>query len=274
MTGKPHRHAPRLNAMSNIVHIRNATVYRGQTLVFRNLSLDVARGEHTAILGPNGAGKTTLLKFLAKDIYPVPQTDCEVTLFGRRQWNVWTLRSMLGMVSHDLQQGYLPSVSGREVVLSGFRSSIGTYAHQKFTKAELRKTEEILGDMDCTSLADRTFGSLSTGQQRRFLLARALVHEPLALLLDEPTSGLDIKACFEYLDTIRKLMSQGKTIILVTHHIHEIPPEMRRVVLLKHGQVLAEGDKASLFTDEVLSGLFGVRLRLLRGGGFYQVVPG
>ncbi len=260
--------------MSNIVHIRNAKIYRGRTLVFTNLSLDIAQGQHTAILGPNGAGKTTLLKLLAREIYPAPGKDCEVVLFGRQQWNVWVLRAMLGMVSHDLQQDYLPSASGREVVLSGFRSSIGTYAHQHYSDEEKDRTDQVLRDMDCSGLADAAFGSLSTGQQRRFLLARALVHNPRTLLLDEPTSGLDIKACFQYLDIIRGLMGQGKTMILVSHHIHEIPPEMNRVVLLKQGRILADGNKADLFTDDVLSDLFDTRLRLLQGGGFYQVVPG
>lgn len=260
--------------MSNIVHIRNAKVYRGRTLVFTNLSLDISQGQHTAILGPNGAGKTTLLKLLAREIYPAPGKDCKVALFGRQQWNVWALRAMLGMVSHDLQQNYSPSASGREVVLSGFRSSIGTYAHQDFSNEEKSRTDQVLRDMDCTDLADAAFGSLSTGQQRRFLLARALVHNPRTLLLDEPTSGLDIKACFQYLDIIRALMGQGKTMILVSHHIHEIPPDMNRVILLKHGRILADGNKADLFTNKVLSDLFDTRLRLLQGGGFYQVVPG
>lgn len=259
--------------MTNILHIHNATLYRGRTRVFHNLCLNIDSGRHTAIIGPNGAGKTTLLKLLAREIYPAPGPDTTFRLFGREQWNVWELRSRLGMVSQDLQQNYLGNVSGREVVLSGFRSSIGTYAHQHFSPEEEERADRTLAAVDGRELAEKAFSSMSTGQQRRLLLARALVHDPEALLLDEPTSGLDIKACFFYLDTLRKLMRQKKTIILVTHHIHEIPPEIERIVLLKNGRIIADGPKKTVLTEQAMTELFATRLRLLESGGFYQVVP-
>jgi iron complex transport system ATP-binding protein len=259
--------------MSTILEIRNANVYRGRTQVFANLCLTINAGQHTAVLGPNGAGKTTLLKLLAREIYPRADSPGTVSLFGRSHWNVWELRSRLGMVSQDLQENYLGNATGLDVVLSGFRSSIGTYAHQRFTAEEHQRAEQMLQDVDACNLADKTFQTLSTGQRRRLLLARALVHDPEALLLDEPTSGLDIRACFHYLATIRKLMRQGRTVILVTHHIHEIPPEMRRVVLLKAGQVMADGDKKTVMTQDGMAELFDTPLRLLQAGGFYQVVP-
>lgn len=259
--------------MAKILQIRNATVYRERTPVFNNLCLDIDQGEHTAILGPNGAGKTTLLKLLAREIYPVPDQDSSVFIFGRQLWNVWELRSRLGMVSQDLQQEYSGNVSGRDVILSGFKSSIGVYAHQRYSQEEERMVDRIIQNMDIVDISRASFGSMSTGQQRRFLLARALVHAPLALLLDEPTSGLDIKASFQYLDTIRTLMRQGKTMILVTHHIHEIPPEMDRVVLLKAGKVVADGKKEDVLTEQSISDLFEIPVRLLKAEGFFQVVP-
>ncbi|SDB05127.1 iron complex transport system ATP-binding protein [Desulfonatronum thiosulfatophilum] len=259
--------------MQNILHIHNATVYRERNRVFQNLCLNIDRGQHTALLGPNGAGKTTLLKLLAREIYPMPGTDTVLRLFGQERWNVWDLRSRLGMVSQDLQQEYPGNVSGREVVLSGFRSSIGTYAHHHFSREEVLRTDQLLQALSVTELAGKSFRSMSTGQQRRLLLARALVNDPQALLLDEPTSGLDIKACFFYLDTIRELMRQEKTVILVTHHIHEIPPEMKRIVLLKNGRVVADGPKEIVLTEQAMADLFETPLRLLESGGYFQVVP-
>lgn len=259
--------------MTKILHIRNATVYRERTPVFTNLCLDINQGEHTAILGPNGAGKTTLLKLLAREIYPVSTPDSSVRIFDREIWNVWELRSRLGIVSQDLQQDYPRHVSGRDVVLSGLKSSVGVYAHQHFTPEEEQRVERIIRDTGCADLAHKAYGSMSTGQQRRFLLARALVHDPQALLLDEPTSGLDIQACFHNLDTVRALMRQGKTLILVTHHIHEIPPEMKRVVLLKDGKVVADGTKEDILTEQAVSTLFSVSAHLLEAAGFYQLVP-
>lgn len=257
-----------------ILDIRTATVFRGRSRVFQDLCLTIEQGRHTVILGPNGAGKTTLLKLLARELYPAASPNTILRLFGRDQWDVWELRSRLGIVSSDLQQGYLGTANGREVVLSGFRSSIGTYAHQRFTRAETDRAEQLLKEVAGPDLAARPFNSLSTGQQRRLLLARALVHDPEALLLDEPTSGLDIAACFHYLATIRELMRRGKTLILVTHHIHEIPPEIDRVVLLKGGRIVADGPKQAVLTEQALADLFAVPLRLLESSGFYQVVPG
>lgn len=262
-----------LPANPAILQIRNATVFRGRSLVFENLSLTIDHDQPTVLLGPNGSGKTTLLKLVAREIYPAARPETILRLFGREQWDVWKLRSLLGIVSHDLQQEYPGSFTGREVVLSGLRSSIGTYAHQRFSPAERKLAERILIRIAGLDLAGRTFQSLSTGQQRRLLLARALVNDPLALLLDEPTSGLDLAACFDYLAAIRELLRRGKTLILVTHHIHEIPPEVQRVILLKEGRIVADGPKQNILTEQALSDLFSVPLRLLESGGFYQAVP-
>ena len=102
----------------------------------------------------------------------------------------------------------------------------------------------------------------------------ALIHNPAALVLDEPTSGLDLQACFHYLDLVRNLMRQGRTPILVTHHIHEIPPEISRVVLLKEGRIVADGPKREIFSNKTLSALFDTAVELVQVNGFYQVLPG
>ncbi|WP_045219812.1 ABC transporter ATP-binding protein [Desulfonatronum thioautotrophicum] len=266
-------HSPASPTASPLLEIRNASVFRGRAQALENLHLTIDHGQHTVILGPNGAGKTTLLKLLARELYPVAEPDLLLRLFGREQWDIWTLRSRLGIVSQDLQIGYPGKADGLEVVLSGLRSTIGTYAYQQFSQAEQNQALRILTGIAGADLADKPFQSLSTGQQRRLLLARALVHEPEALLLDEPTSGLDIAACFQYLATVRDLMRQGKTIILVTHHIHEIPPEICRVVLLRGGKIMADGPKQAVLTEKALTDLFAVPLRLLESGGFFQVVP-
>ncbi|TVR01565.1 MAG: ATP-binding cassette domain-containing protein [Desulfovibrionales bacterium] len=258
---------------SPLLEIRNASVFRGRTSALENLHLTIDHGQHTVILGPNGAGKTTLLKLLARELYPVAEPDLLLRLFGQVQWDIWTLRSRLGIVSQDLQTSYPGKVDGLEVVLSGLRSTIGTYAYQQFSQAEQDQALRILTSVAGADLADKPFQSLSSGQQRRLLLARALVHDPEVLLLDEPTSGLDLTACFQYLTTVRELMHQGKTIILVTHHIHEIPPEIHRVVLLREGKIVADGPKLEVLTEKTLTNLFAVPLRLLESGGFFQVVP-
>jgi len=260
--------------MQKIVEIKNATVYRGETRVFDNLSLEIAQGSSTAILGPNGAGKSTLLRLLTCELYPMAREGSYVQLFGHRRWNVWDLRSHLGIISQDLQTDYLGSAPGLHVILSGLFSSMDVWAHQHCS-AEDRAHALRLMEMLCVEdLKDRPFAEMSTGQQRRLLLGRALIHDPHTLVLDEPTSGLDLKACFQYLEIVRSLIATGKTVILVTHHIHEIPPEISRVVLLKNGKIVADGDKTATLSSESLSQLFEIPIQLVRVSGFYQAVPG
>ena len=257
-----------------ILEIKNAQVYRGDTCVFDNLSFLLEADQHTAILGPNGAGKSTILKLLAGEVHAVPKEGTSIRLFGEAQWNVWDVRKRLGMVSHDLQHQYMEQVTGLRVVLSGYYASIGTYGHQEFTYAQIAQACAVMEDLGIGAMTDRKYAAMSTGEQRRCLLARALVHGPSVLVLDEPTSGLDLTATFHYLDLVRGYMRKDKTILLVTHHIHEIPPEIRRVVLLKKGRILEDGEKKAVLSERSLSHLFDSPVTLVCANGWYQALPG
>jgi iron complex transport system ATP-binding protein len=262
------------NAGSPLIEIERATVYQGDTCVFTDFSLSLQEGEHIAILGPNGAGKSTFLKLLAGEVHPVPNDETHIRLFGEERWNVWGVRKRLGMVSHDLQHHYMENVVGLKVVLSGYYASIGIYGHQDFTYAQIARAHGVMEELGVGYLTDRRFAEMSTGEQRRCLLGRALVHEPTVLVLDEPTSGLDLTATFHYLDMVRGHMQKGKTLLLVTHHIHEIPPEVERVVLLKQGKMLQDGEKCTVLTEANLSQLFDCPVSLAQANGWYQALPG
>lgn len=256
-----------------ILEIRNVTAWRGDTRVFHGLDLEVGRGSHAAILGPNGAGKSTLLKLLSREIYPERRKGSFLRIFGRERWNVWELRNHLGIVSHDMQGRFPKSATGRDVILSGFHSSMGVWAHHRFSAEDRGRVERVMERLGVAELADRRYVAMSTGERGRFLLGRALVHEPEVLVLDEPTSGLDPRACFEYIDTMRALIRDGTTVLLVTHHIHEIPPEVERVILLQEGRVVGDAPKQELLTSRRLTELFGIPMRVLEEEGFFQVVP-
>ena len=262
-----------MRARAEIVDIRNVTAYCGTTCVFREFSLLVREGCNTAILGPNGSGKSTLMKLLSRDIYPVYKPESHVRVFGRERWNVRELRNRLGILSDDLQHDYLHGALGINVILSGFYASIDIWQHQTFSPEEFEKAGEVMEQLGIGDLKNRPFGAMSTGQQRRFLLGRALINNPDALLFDEPTSGLDLKASFHYLGTLRSLMRSGKTVLLVTHHLHEIPPEIERVVLLREGRIVSDGQKAEVLTSEALSALFDYPLQVVEVNGYYQVLP-
>ncbi len=259
--------------MPPLIDIKNATVYRGSTRVFDGLNLTIAEGENTAILGPNGAGKSTLLRLLSMELFPVREEESYVKVKGRERWNVNRLRRHMGIVSHDLQFRYKGWVTGYDIVLSGFDASIGLWPHQSFNDQQRARAQAVIDELGIAHLEDRRLESMSTGEQRRFLMARALVHDPQVLVLDEPTSGLDLKACFQYIENIRRLMDVGKTVVLVTHHVHEIPPEIERVVLIQKGAVLNDGKKTDILTDKSLSELFETPVRMVEANGFYQVVP-
>lgn len=259
---------------SPFIEIERVTVYRGDTCVFHDLSLAIDEGTHAAILGPNGAGKSTFLKLLAGEVHPFPRNETHIRLFGEEQWNVWDVRKRLGLVSHDLQHQYMDQVTGLKVVLSGYYASIGTYGHQDYTYAQIAQAHAVMEELGIGLLTDRRFADMSTGEQRRCLLARALVHDPVVLVLDEPTSGLDLTATFHYLDVVRANMKKGKTVLLVTHHLHEIPPEVERVILLKSGGVFEDGEKSRVLTEANLTRLFDRSIALVHAHGWYQALPG
>lgn len=257
-----------------LIEIHNATVYRGNTRVFHNLSLCIDRHQNTAIIGPNGAGKSTFLKLVTRELYPLRQQGSRIRILGKDKWDIWSLRAGIGIVSPDLQHNYAGNVRGVDVVLSGYYSSIGTYEHQAFTDEQHHRAGTIMEDLGITGIQEHQFARMSTGEQRRFLLGRALVNTPHTLILDEPTTGLDLTATYHYLETVRGLMQCGITIVLVTHHIHEIPPEITTVVFLKHGEVRGQGSKQTMLTARALTELFETPIDLVNENGFYQTFPG
>jgi iron complex transport system ATP-binding protein len=258
-----------------LIEIHNATLYRGDTCVFKNLSLNMGQHEQVAILGPNGAGKTTLLKLINREIYPVVKKNSWVKLLGNESWNVWDLRSQIGIVSDDLQSRYSKSTSGLNVVLSGYLSSIGTHGlvGKQITSAQRARALNIMVELGVSAYADVPLSKMSTGQQRRCLLGRALVHDPATLILDEPTAGLDLSASFEYIERIRRLVAQGRSIVLVTHHLNEIPPDIGRVILLRQGEIVADGAKHDVLNVENLVATYDTPLRLKVVDGYYLAYP-
>ena len=258
---------------NSLIDLHNVTVYRGSSRILDSFSLRLPRDQSIAILGPNGAGKSTLLKILMRELYPVRNSDSWVRILGKDSWNVWELRRNLGFISQDLQNRFFGYVKGIDVVMSGFHSSVGVWDHQQFESSWTDLAGRIMEELGVDHLKNEEYSRMSTGEQRRFLLARALVSEPTTLVLDEPTSGLDLNATFHYLKIMRKLIRDGKQLVLVTHHIHEIPPEVQLVVLLKNGQIADFGDKSDLLTDANLSDLYDTAMNVVTENGYYQVLP-
>jgi iron complex transport system ATP-binding protein len=265
-----------MQADAALIEFHNATIWRGDTRVFQDLNLTIAQHERVAILGPNGCGKTTLLKALNRELYPVARNDSWVRILGRDRWDVAELRRRIGIVSHDLQLRYTSTSTALEVVLSGFQASIGVHGllASRVRPEHAAQAAATLAALGIGALRDTRLGAMSTGQQRRCLLARALVHRPDTLILDEPTAGLDIAAGFEYLRQIRQLAEAGQNIVIVTHHLNEIPREVDRIVLLKAGAVVADGCKAEILTADRLSQLYETPVRVAIMDGYFLAYPG
>ncbi len=243
--------------------------------MLRDFSLTIAQNEHVAILGPNGSGKTTLLKTLSRELRPVATTGTWVKILGEEHWNVWALRKQIGLVSHELQHDFNGNVPVTDVVLSGFFSSIGLDdRHRAELQPEQReRADAVIQLLGLEPLAKRKYRTLSTGQQRRCLLGRALVHDPHTLVFDEPTSGLDLAAGFDLLARVSELVRRGRSLLWVTHHLNDIPREVERVIILKNGAVVADGAKAEVLRADLLSEVYDTALRLAEVDGHYLAYP-
>ena len=272
------------------VELDNATVVLGDTRVLDGLTLTIAVGEHTAILGPNGAGKSTFMKLLTLQQYPLEREHPKgmeregfsraspppIRIFGKDRWNVFDLRAQIGIVSADLHDRFVHGnsngvLTGLDAVTSGFFATYGVFVHQRVTEAMRARALDALDRVGAAALGRRTLDTMSTGEARRVLIARALVHNPNVLVLDEPTRGLDVVARHAFMERIRDLARQGVTILLVTHYVEEIIPEIDRVVLLQRGRIAVDGSKRQVLTEKHLTGVFDASLVVQEANGYYHI---
>ncbi|MGB7846129.1 MAG: ATP-binding cassette domain-containing protein [Candidatus Acidiferrum sp.] len=254
-----------------LLEMKNISVVRGENLALDRLSLRIDVGEHVCILGPNGCGKSTLIRTITRENYPLAREDASMFILGQSLWNVFELRFLLGIVSPDLLAACTSDATGLDVVLSGFFSSTRVFPHHAPQPEHRERAEAALARLSIAHLGKRPVAEMSSGEAKRTLIARALVHEPQTLLFDEPGNALDIAGQVGLRDTMRELARSGLGILLVTHHISEIIPEIERVVLLQRGRVLADGPKEKVLTGEQLSSLFGVPVKLFRDGDYFHL---
>src|SRR5277367_998306 len=247
--------------MPSLIDFRHVTVWRGNsaTPALDDVSLRIDAGEHVCIFGPNGCGKSTLIKTITRECYPAVSQDSSIEILGKERWDIFQLRNLLGIVSPDLGS-CTTDATGRDVVISGFFGSTRIFPHHHHSAELTKRAENALARVGVAHLAERPLTQMSSGEAKRTLIARALVHNPQTLLFDEPSNTLDIAAQFQLRQTMRDLAQAGIGILLVTHHVSEIIPEIDRVLLLKNGHIIADGPKLTILTAPRLSELFGVAL--------------
>ena len=244
-------------------------VARGDRVVLHDINLTIRAGEHVAILGPNGCGKSTLIFTMTCQIYPIVRQGMHVRIVGRERWDLTELRRQFGVVASGLMGTELPGertavTKGFDAVIAGFFSASTLWPNLHVTNEMRQRATEALDRMEARHLADQLVGEMSAGEKRRILIARALVHRPRQLLLDEPSNALDLAAQRELRETLRRLAQEGTGLVLVTHHLGDILPEIERVILMRGGRIVADGPRAELLTESKLSELFNTPVRIGR----------
>jgi iron complex transport system ATP-binding protein len=254
----------------SLIELAGARVVRDGRTILAVDHLVFNEGEHAAVLGPNGAGKSTLIGLVTRDVRPIAGDRPAVLLRGRSRWDLFEARRVFGVVSDALQAEYARAVTVRDVVLSGFFGSIGLYRRNEVTTAMHDRADELLAFLAIDELADRRMDTLSTGEARRALIGRALVGDPALLVLDEPTHGLDPAGTYAFLGLLRQLAART-ALVIVTHHVADIVPEVSRVVMLRDGRVFRDGPKAELLTSASLSALYGIPAEVEERDGWYRL---
>ncbi len=254
-----------------LLDLQNVRVMRGDKIVLDDFTLRVDSNERIAILGPNGCGKSTLIKIITRECYPVVGKGSSMKIMGQESWNVFELRSMLGIVSNDLMSACTGKATGRDVVLSGFFSSTDIFPNHTVTLKQKEQADAALARLKVSHLADRAVSEMSSGEARRVLIGRALVHNPRALLFDEPSNSLDVFARHSLRQTMNLLAKSGIGMILVTHDLSDVVPEIDRVLLMCGGRIAADGRKQDMLQPEHLAALFGIEVKLARQDGYYHL---
>ncbi|HEY0308466.1 MAG TPA: ATP-binding cassette domain-containing protein [Acidobacteriaceae bacterium] len=251
--------------------LEHVSVARGDNVVLHDINLRIQPGEHVAILGPNGCGKSTLIKTMTCECYPLVTPEMRVRIFGRERWDLTELKKRLGIVSAELPGRQTRTTTGFDAVVSGFFSSSTLWPNLTVTDAMRERARAVMAQLDATHLAGKPVGEMSAGEQRRTMIGRALVQSSEMLLLDEPSNALDIAAQRELRELLRKLARDGVGILLITHLLADIPPEIERVIMMKAGRIVADGPKEELITRKRLRELFGVDVELTRQDGYYYI---
>jgi len=256
--------------MKTLINVQHATVKKQGVEILRDTSFTINEGEHIAILGPNGAGKSTLLKVCTMETHPLWKENLKLIRFDEERINQEKLREHIGFVSQLVLHMCSTSYTAREVVVSGLLASFGLDFHHHVTEEMWKKADEALKDNNCEKIAHKQMNTLSSGESQRVLLARALVHNPELLLLDEAASGLDFPSRALYRSSLRKAIHKNKTIVIVTHELSQILPEINRIVLMANGQIVQDGTKEDLLQEDILSDLYGQKVYIAKREGLYS----
>ncbi|WP_269624691.1 ABC transporter ATP-binding protein [Prochlorococcus marinus] len=253
--------------------LQNINVYINQNNILSDININLNYGENILILGPNGSGKSTFLKLLNRSIYPIKSDKSSLKLFNKENINIWDLRKKIGFLFKEMEQRVNNGVKLYDVISSGFSGTFNSRYTNILSEIQKNKIHNLINEWDLNDIVYKDFQSLSDGQKRRALLARALVYEPNILVLDEPFCNLDIKSNFILNQNLNKLINRSVNIIYVTHNLESILPKTNRVVLIKEGKILNDGSPCELINTKKLSDLFDISIKVIEHEGYWRMIP-
>ena len=256
-----------------VLEMKGVSVVKDGTHILDSVNMEIEQEENVAIIGKNGSGKTTLIKLLRGEVFPFydDESPAVMKIFGEERWNIFDLRSKMGIVSMDLQNMFRGDTKVFEVIASGFFGSLDIFRNMDLSEKMMKMVLEKATMMGIEDIIDRDIEGLSLGEMRRALIARALVTEPRTLILDEPMTGLDIVMGSKFRKMFDILSESGVNIIMITHDLADIPESADRIIMMKDGKVFADGNKRDLLTSDTVSELYGEPIKVECNNGIYRM---
>ncbi len=259
--------------MKTWAEFNNIDVFINQKKILKNINTTFKYGENILILGPNGSGKTTFLRLINRSIYPKVSKESSFKLFNKENINLWDTRKKIGFLFKEMEERVNKAVKTYDLIISGFSGSYNSRKSDFLTTTDRDTIEELIIELGLSKIVNMDFVSLSDGQKRISLLARALVYKPILLVLDEPFSNLDIKSNYILVKILVKLMIKSINVIYVTHSLDSILPRTNRVILFKDGKIINDGSPDDIINSKVISDLYDTPINIVKHENYWRTIP-
>jgi len=248
---------------------KNINCFKNGSRVIKDLNLRISYSENVIFIGPNGSGKSSLIEIINRSIYPVEANESKLKIFDKELVNLWELRNKISTVNNDIKNRINPDLQVFDLILSGL---YGRYYYvQNKSERDSYKVEKIMKEMNISNLSKKNFSYLSDGEKQISLIARALIKKPEVFILDEPISYLDYKSKLFLIDKINELSKLNTKILCVTHDISTITKIYDRVIMLKNGKIIADGDQNKVINSENLNKLYGIQVEITKKNGLWNI---
>jgi len=253
----------------SILEVNNVSKSFGGVKANVDISMSVEKGKIFGLIGPNGSGKSSLIEVINRNIYPIIGYESKLKIFDKEHINLWELRKRISTVNNDIKNRINPNLQVFDLILSGL---YGRYCYvQNKSERDSYKVEKIMKKMNISNLSQKNFSYLSDGEKQISLIARALIKKPEILILDEPIANLDYKSKFFVIDKVNELSKLNTKILCVTHDISTITKIYDRVIMLKDGKIIIDGDQNKVINSENFNKLFGIQVEVTKNNGLWNI---